>query len=190
MRMKNEFVAVETAFDETFTLQSTDNKRYDFVLNPDHLTRNDYHKALSVSVDTGASKSEIAIVCSAFTHDDNFILEDGGLVILLNASVVRVNVFTMQIERHSRLPDFTYFSLHKFEDGYLVHGELDIVRLAKDFAVLWSFSGADIFVAQDGSSSFEIEGANIFLRDWNGKQYKLNKDGTVVSDERKEGRTL
>jgi hypothetical protein len=45
MRLENKFAAVETAFDETFTLQSPDNEKYDHVLNPDNLTKNDQYKA-------------------------------------------------------------------------------------------------------------------------------------------------
>jgi hypothetical protein len=136
---------------------------------------------LSVLVDSGNSKSKFVVICSVFTYDDNCILEDHDLVILLNASIIRINLLAMRIERHCHLSDFgTYFSIYEFEKGYVVYGELDIVRVAKDFTVLWRFGGADIFVTPDGKESFAIEGTTLVLRDWNGRRYTLNEHGVEI----------
>lgn len=74
----------------------------------------------------------------------------------------------------------TCFQIYKYQDDYLIHGELQISRLDCNGNIKWEFSGADIFVSIDNEEEFLIKNDGILLTDFTGKKYKINFDGKVL----------
>ena len=72
--------------------------------------------------------------------------------------------------------------IDKFKNGYVVYGELDILKLSPTFDIEWSFSGEDIFVSQDGSMPFQIANDTIYLSDWNGRKYTIDRYGKEITE--------
>jgi len=84
-------------------------------------------------------------------------------------------------------PKLLYFFLYPITDGFLIHGELSILRLDRNFEQVWDFCGSDIWVVPDGTrKALQIVDDRILLEDWNGIKYILNMDGKLVA----EGNTL
>jgi len=71
----------------------------------------------------------------------------------------------------------TCLQVFKFENDYLVHGELEISRIDKNGNIKWQFSGADIFVSFEGAEEFILNPDHILLKDFSGRQYKIDFDG-------------
>ena len=74
----------------------------------------------------------------------------------------------------------TCFSIHKYHDTYITHGELSIKRIANNGKILWGFSGADIFVTLYEGTAFEMHDDYIALTDFNGSKYKIDYDGNSL----------
>ncbi|MFT9056725.1 MAG: hypothetical protein ABF449_08895 [Ethanoligenens sp.] len=105
------------------------------------------------------------------------------LTVLMDDEIVLFDLLDVSIVKHRSIGDETYFSIYPIIEGYLVHGELSILRLDKDFQRVWSFYGSDIWVIQDGNrAAFCIENDQILLEDWNGVKYALNMDGKLLWD--------
>ncbi len=65
--------------------------------------------------------------------------------------------------------------------GYIVHGELSILRLNNTGEVQWEFSGNDIFTTPDGTDIFTVEyDGSIVVNDWNHVVYKISPEGNLI----------
>ncbi|MCL2321739.1 MAG: hypothetical protein FWC47_06480 [Oscillospiraceae bacterium] len=165
--------------DDSFKINSTDNLPYDIILNPNNFQSTDYYKAFYISIEKENIKKQIALIGSLFGADECVaILDSNDLIVIMNTSIIVINCYTLTIKKHVLLPENgIYFSIERYCDGYIVYGELDVVKLSKDLEIDWSFAGFDIFITNNGSIPFLIEGENILLTDWMGNKYKLDKFG-------------
>ena len=182
MIVENEIYKIEITKDETFSLDSTDNKPYGYILNPTDMKRSDYYQALSIDIDNGITQTCIALIGSLYgTVQDVAILENDCLIVLMNTTITAIDGRTLAMKFHKKISDFgIYFSIYEFENGYIIYGELDILKLSPTFEREWSFGGADIFVSLDGDRSFYIEKDIIYLSDWEGRRYIVNKFGEEI----------
>ena len=152
MLIENDIYKVKIVRDETFTLDSTDNKPYHFIFNPDNIKRSDYYKTFSINIDDGNNQKHIALIGSLFGADEDVvILEGNDLIVLMNTKLVIIDCRALTIKLCGEISDFgTYFSIHKFEDG---------------------------------SIPFHFENDTIYLSDWKGRKYKLNKFGEEITQQ-------
>jgi len=180
--LENEFYKVTLKKDETFSLDSADNRPYDVILNPGNITRSDYYKAFAVDIDDGAEQKRLALVGSIYGADsDVAILEGARLTVLMHNMLTVIDCGTLSVLSHKKIPGMgVYFTISKFDNGYIVWGELAIVKLSPELEVEWSFSGEDIFVSPNGNVPFAIAEDTICISDWNGRKYKLNKFGQEI----------
>jgi len=115
MLIENGIYEININKDETFTFDSTDNKPYHLILNPDDLKRSNYYKTLSISINDGNSQKDIALIGSLFGADVGVaILEGNDLIVLMNTSLVVIDCNMLMMKLHKQLSDFgTYFSIDK-----------------------------------------------------------------------------
>jgi len=100
----------------------------------------------------------------------------------MNSVIVGIDCQTFSLVLHKVISSFGIgISINRFCDGYIIHGELEILKLSDKFELEWSFSGADIFVTEDEGNSFYIEKDIIHVTDWEGNKYKIDKFGVDVS---------
>ena len=64
----------------------------------------------------------------------------------------------------------------------IVHGEQEITYLNSNGEIQWNFSGRDIFTTADGNEDFIILEDCILAVDWEGNNYKINRDGKEIND--------
>ena len=82
--LQNNKYSIKITEDNTYTLDSTDNKNYDYVMNPQNFKRNHTYKTLHISL-SGIKNMNIALICDFNTIEyDCAILEGDTLTILLN----------------------------------------------------------------------------------------------------------
>ena len=182
MTIENEIYKIKIIQDEVFSLDSTDNKSYTHTFNPADMKRSDYYKVFSINIYDGTNTNQIALIGPPYGGvEDVALLENDDLIVLMNTTLTVIDCCTLSIKFIKKISDFgIYFSIHKFENGYIVYGELDILKISPVFEREWSFSGADIFVSPDGDSSFCIEKDTIHLSDWEGRRYIINKFGEEI----------
>ena len=73
----------------------------------------------------------------------------------------------------------TYIEAYKVSNElYVVHGEEYLYGLDRDFNVLWTFSGRDILVTQDGTPAVKVFKNHLIVTDWLGYRYRVNIDGS------------
>ena len=183
MLIENGDYTVNICRDEAFTVGSTDNKLYDTIFNPCNMERSDYYKVLSICIDGNDNHKCIALIGSMFGADENIaVLEGHNLIVLMNTTLTVIDCSVLTIKYCQNISNGgTYFAIQKFDDGYIVYGELDILKLSTEYETMWLFSGADIFVTQDGSNPFYVDNNIIYLTDWNGTKYIVDKFGNEIS---------
>lgn len=182
MTLENEKCHVEIQIDETYTVGSADNRRYDAVFNPCHYGHNDNYKTFCIHIDLFSHQFLIALVGSQFCYDfDCAVLDDDTLTILQNNVISQIRITDASLIHYFTLECFgCNFALYKVEKGYLIYGEMEIIMLDFDFQKRWAFSGKDIFVSVSGKEPFELRGNTICLYDFEDNYYELDFDGKQI----------
>lgn len=167
-----------------YPLRSAETPKYSRIFNLHGYKESDFHAAFVIQVKTVGDEVCVALIGFFYADAEHCAVLDGSLLtVLMDDEIVRFDLSDMSIAQHKSIGDETYFSIYPIIDGYLVHGELSILRLDKNFHQVWSFSGSDIWVIQkENRAAFLIENDQIFLEDWNGVKYALNMDGKLLWD--------
>jgi len=119
---------------------------------------------------------------SALIDDDNLIIRCCNKLFSLSLPNLETNWVTE--------PDWaTCFSIHKFQDTYISHGETSIARIDKSGKILWSYGGADIFVCLYEGDPFVMHDSYIAMTDFNGSKYKIDYDGNSIENEKSDYHT-
>lgn len=183
MILSNESYEIEITKDNQYTLFSADNKSYNHVFKMERYIRNDYVSAYSVSVSSSAIDYRIAIIGRGYGSVENCaVLEDDRLVILIDNYMAFFDLITQNLELKIKVIDFgTGIELYPFDDGYIVNGEVDVIKVDKLGNKIWSFSGRDIWVRPNGESSISIQRDSLLLTDFEGYEYHLDKWGKEIS---------
>ncbi|MDR0315122.1 MAG: hypothetical protein LBH71_04140 [Oscillospiraceae bacterium] len=182
MILKNGNFKIKISEDKTFTFNSTDNKPFDVLINPLNINRSDYYKAFCIEIETDCSLKRLILVGPPFgSTKDIAIINDNNLIMYIDTTLFVIDYHEAILKFYKVILTFgTGFSIYKFCDGYIIYGELEIIKLSKNFNVEWSFSGKDIFVTDNDTNPFLIEGELIYLTDWNGDKYIIDNSGKVV----------
>ena len=184
--LQNDKYFIEITEDNTFTIASADNRKYDLLMNPTNLKHS--YKALRISV-KGNAYREIVLIGDECTcaQDNCAILEDDVLTVLLNNHITQINIAALEIVGGYDFDVFgTTFAIYRMVDGYLIYGEIEIIKLDNSFNIVWKFSGKDIFVSVSGKNAFELTAESIKLYDFEDNFYELDFDGNMVNHEDKD----
>ncbi len=163
---------------------SIDTRLYDLVLDPYGYIDAEFRTVFLIIVKSFQSRTRIGLVGSFFSNPDHCAVLDGAnLIVLMNDIIVHIHLESMEIISHKEIGDTPYFALYLIHKGYIVHGELEILRLDNAFNRIWDFRGSDIFVTQDATHEpIIIAKDQILLEDWNGIRYALDMDGKLIWD--------
>ena len=122
-----------------------------------------------------------------YTSDiDCAILEDNILTVLQNDYISQIDLETVQIIAGYELDVLgTTFSIYRISDGYLIYGEIEIIKFDNEFNVAWKFSGRDIFVSITDKNAFELTDRSIKLYDFEDNFYEIDFNGNLIREELK-----
>jgi hypothetical protein len=169
--------------DQTFTDSSADNEnQYDFL----YFEKSEYHFpsvfGIKIFQDKTLIKSALigSIGGGTDIHDNSTIIENDRLLICCSDSIFCLSIPDLKLLWRTQADQSTCFEIFKYQDSYIIHGELEISRLDKDGKILWKQSGADIFTTLDGKDSFVITDKYILASDWGNKKYKFDFNGLSI----------
>jgi len=172
-------------FDDSVFRQTADSATsYDKVIQADEdkqYSPTSQH-AIKIYRDNNLFSSAIILATGGGTgvHSDTALIDNDNLIIRCCNKLFSLTlpdlVTNWMIE-----PDWaTCFSIHKYQDTYISHGETSIARIDKTGKILWSFGGADIFVCLEEGEPFEMHDTYIALTDFNGSTYKIDYNGNSI----------
>lgn len=113
-------------------------------------------------------------------HDSSTIIENDRLVLCCADSIFCLSIPELTLLWKTQADQATCFQIYKYEDSYIIHGELEISRLDRNEKILWQHGGSDIFTTLDGNENFVITKDFILATDWENRKYKFGFDGTII----------
>jgi hypothetical protein len=171
--------------DETFTKASADNLHtYDI----EHFDESEYifptMFGIKVFKDDKLVKSAIigSIGGGTGIHKNSVIYEDTRVLICCSDSIFCLSIPDLSLLWRTQADQACCFEIFKYQNDYIVHGELEISRLDKHGKILWQQSGADIFTTASGEHDFELTKDFIIATDFENKLYKFGYDGKNFTD--------
>lgn len=183
MNLENEKCQIEIKIDETYTVESTDNKYYDMIFNPDCYTHSEHYKVFSIVVNLNNEQYSIALVGDYYSYDtDCALLDNTVLTVLQNDTITQIDIIDKKIVNRINFNCFgCNFGIYKIQTGYVIYGEIEITMLDMDFNKKWSFSGKDIFVSTTNKMPFKLKENSICLYDFQDNYYEINFDGQLIN---------
>ena len=158
---------------------------YDSVLSDD--SNYSHTTAIEIKIsDEDAVLSRILILGSSGTtsiFDKNILIDEACLLICVSDYVYKFKLPELKLDWKTRCDDATCLTITKYKDDYLIHGELQIVRLSKHGYIKWNFSARDIFLLPYGESDLLVEDGIITISDWQGYKYYLDENGRLLKEE-------
>lgn len=122
-----------------------------------------------------------AIICGhggkTTIHPKCYLIENDKIWICVGDKIYCLRLPNLEIEWFKKFDCATNFSINSFKGDFIIHGELEIMRINHEGKVIWRFGGKDIFVTRKGEESFQIEGSIIKAKDWSGNKYIIEENG-------------
>jgi hypothetical protein len=115
-------------------------------------------------------------------YQNSSLLDKDQLLICCCDAIFCLELPSLELKWKTQADQATCFQIFKYQDDYIVHGELQIAKLDKDGKIKWKFGGADIFVSIDNEDSFKIVNDGILLTDFNKTKYKIDFEGKLIWD--------
>lgn len=113
-------------------------------------------------------------------HETSQIIENNRILICCSDTVFCLDLPTLNLNWKTKTDEFTSFEIFKIDEGYIIHGELEITRIDENGKIVWKNDGADIFVTPDGKDDFEIKSDFIKATDWENRLYKWDFNGKEI----------
>jgi len=171
--------------DEAFKEDSVDHvNHYDFVYFEESKYRSTSIYGIKVFKNGTLIKSAAigAIGGGTSIHETSTIIEDGRLLICCSDTIFCLSIPDLALLWRTQADGTTCFEIYKYQDTYIIHGELEISRLDRDGKILWQQGGADIFVTTDDEQSFELTKHFIMAKDFENSVYKFDYDGNIFKE--------
>lgn len=186
MILKNEIATVNVFIkDRRASALKIDKSFYKDVLNyGDYASPDDSSLLFVIDVHLRDREYKIASFADINSWDEKCALLEGQILTWLQgfSDIFQLNVATGEIIGKHEIDSYgPLFGLYRLKDGYVLHGELDIIGLDKDFHQQWLFSGYDIFATRDGKTPFEIKSDRICLYDFLDNYYEIDFEGKTIT---------
>ena len=183
--IQTDYVKITIKPDETYTIDSVDNRPYDIIMNPFKYKRNNYAKAMEIVIQNEVyEETRMALIGSLYGYEsDCAVLNNKELLVLIDKDIFIINIDDYMLVKYKSTDCFgDNFAVYLVNDGYIIHGEMEIFKLDYELNKVWQFSGADIFVTQDDKLPFLIDGDTLKIYDWNGTYYEIDLNGNLIYD--------
>ena len=176
---------IDIYHDETFQQASADNSHhYDHV----YFDSSEYilPTMFGIKVYRDEELVTTAIVGSigggTTNHDKATIFEADRFLICCSDTVFCLSIPDLSLLWKTKADEATCFEIFKYQDSYIVHGEMEITRLDRNGNIQWQQNGADIFTTLDGQGNFKLTDDYIIVTDWQNRKYKFGYDGKSHTD--------
>ena len=113
-------------------------------------------------------------------HETSQVFSENQILICCGDSVFCLDIPTLTLNWKTKVDEITAFQIFKLDDGYAIHGELQITKINQEGDILWQNSGRDIFITAEGKNDFEIKDSYIQAKDWDHQIYRWNFNGEEI----------
>lgn len=114
---------------------------------------------------------------------DSFFIDLDNLIIRCSNNLFSLALPDLSLNWITEVDWVTCFSIQKYVDTFISHGEVSISRIDRNGNVLWCYGGADIFVCLYEGDPFVMHKSYIALTDFNGGKYSISYNGETLSYE-------
>ena len=113
-------------------------------------------------------------------HQNSSLIDNDQLVICCCNTIFCLSLPDLELKWKNNADQATCFQIFKHQSEYIIHGEMQVVKLDKDGEVKWIFGGSDIFVSIDNEDEFKIVNDGILLTDFAKTKYKIDFNGKSI----------
>jgi hypothetical protein len=182
---------IEIVNDSTFTPNSTDNiNSYDIVYSESMSlsSRNMSYTQTAIKTYENSNPVKTAIICEpggvTIDSETSFVIDDSVLYIIAKDMVYSLNIPDLSLNWSKAIDSLCCLAIHRLESDFLVHGELDIIRIGRDGQIKWRFGGRENWINPSGKPEVTIKTNHIelidfdsykYIIDFNGKEKKIRK---------------
>lgn len=161
-------------------------EEFDYIYDFENYKNEELYTVLEIKIITIDGKIRIALFCDICgIYECCTVLNGEKLIIAKFNTVYEINLVCGEA-CHKHISDLAgAIGLYKVEDGYIIHGEMQIVKLDFELNIVWSFYGADIFASVQGRDSFILSKDKIELIDFENNHYVINLTGELIEQFRK-----
>lgn len=114
-------------------------------------------------------------------HSNCATIHANQLLICCGDYVFCLTLPTLELKWKVKADLATTFEIRPINDGFIVHGELEISRIDNSGSIAWQQGGEDIFVNSDGTDNFELTPEGIQVTDWSNKIYSFDLNGNLLN---------
>jgi hypothetical protein len=176
---------IDICHDETFKKSSTDNlHKYDYVYFDESEYLLPTMFGIKLFKDSQFLKSAIvgSIGGGTTNHRNAIIFEQDRFLLCCSDTIFCLSIPDLTLLWRTQADQACCFEIFKYQDDYIVHGELEISRLGKNGNILWQQSGADIFTTISGEQDFQLTEDFIVASDFENRIYKFDYNGQDHTD--------
>lgn len=173
--------------DENFTINSTDNiTSYQNVYYTGNDNDDRYFSTIKIAIKIYENSIELAnaLICEIGTYsgltEKTCYIENNKIWICISDQIYCFEIPSLKLNWNKRIDYATNFTINKFEDDFIIHGEVEIVRIKKSGEIVWRFGGRDIWVNLNGKKEFVMEKDKICLIDFENNKYFINYNGVEI----------
>lgn len=130
-------------------------------------------------------EKNIILEVSFYTPSDEFaFIEENSLFLFLDDTVCVLDIPTGKVINEKKLDlTGTMFSVHRYNQDFIMYYEMDIIRMTRNLDVIWDYSAKDIFVRYQGDEpAFEMMPDRIRLYDFSDNYYEIDYNGKVIRE--------
>jgi hypothetical protein len=189
MKVKYKEYEIEMVNDSNYTLNSADNiMTYKYEYPTDFGNTDRYYPTSKHGIIIRKNEIEIssAIICetggATGINKNSFVIKNDLIFICCSDKIYSLAIPNLTINWRKRYDPKTCFGIYKYENDFIVHGELEISRIDEEGNIKWTFGGRDIFATKESDNAFKIKGNKIELTDWSGYKYTLNSNGLEIEN--------
>jgi hypothetical protein len=183
--LRHNDLTIELFDDSAFNQTADSPTTYDKIIQTDKdkpYSPSSQH-AIKIYQDNNTVASAIILASGGGTGVDNetALIDEDNLIVRCSNKLFSLTLPNLESNWMIEADWATCFSIHKYQDTYISHGEVSIARIDKAGKILWSYGGADIFVCLYEGNPFEMHDSYIALTDFNGSTYQIDYDGKTIN---------
>jgi len=185
MKFEIEKYKVEIINQSDYNPDSEDNV---FDYKKEYLTESDYNLATKFGIRVSENGIEISSAIigaeggASGLHETSQLIENNRILICCSDTIFCLDLSTLNLNWKTKVDQATAFEIFGIDNGYIIHGELEITRIDNSGKIIWQNSGADIFVTPEGKDDFEIKQDYIRATDWEKRNYEWDYDGKEIAE--------
>lgn len=186
IRYRYKEFSVEICNEENYKLDSNDNEfNYSKILysNKNEAYFSSFH-GIKVILNKKVVQSCLIVGSEGATgiNENSSNLDNDSLLLCCSNFIFNFNLPDLKLNWELNADPIACFQIYKYQDKYIVHGEMQISMLNKDGEIEWEFGGADIFVSLGNENEFILKDDGILLTDFNKRKYKIDFEGKLINE--------